>query len=117
MKSRVVQRAIFLAIGFALIAVALWPELRAGISDSALFIGLSAVLLAAGLWQLTTAPEFADQISQKMADASPLRRFWLPAGWYTRHILLWMFRVTSAAMIVMAFMTAYVAFVAYHRGR
>jgi hypothetical protein len=94
----------------------LWPQLRAGISDSALFIGLSGILLAGGLWQLTTAPKFADEISQKMADASPLRRLWLPAVCYTRPVLRWTFRITSAAMIVTALMVAYAALVAYRRG-
>jgi hypothetical protein len=116
MKSRVVQGAIFLVIGCVLIAVASLPELRAGISDSALLIGLSTILLAAGLWQLTTAPKFADEISQKMVDASALRRFWLPAVCYTRPVLRWMFRITSAAMIVMALMIAYAALLAYRRG-
>jgi hypothetical protein len=105
-----VQGTIFFAIGVALIALALLPELRAQIADRALFIGLSAMLLAAGLWQLTAARRFADEISQKMADASALRRFWLPAQCYSRHILLWQFRITSAAMIGLALLIAFLAF-------
>src|SRR2546430_15084357 len=102
MMSRVIERTIFLAIGFGLIAMAFLPGLRAGIPDSVLFVGLSAILLAAGLRQLTTAPRLADEVSQKMEHASALRRLWVPAHWYTRHILLWQFRIMSAAMIVMA---------------
>jgi hypothetical protein len=95
MKSRIVQRAIFFAIAFVLIAVGLLPKLRAGISDSALFIGLSAIFLGAGVWQLTTAAKFADAISQEMVDASAPRRLWLPAVCYNRPILRWMFRLSS----------------------
>ena len=54
-------------IGVTLLALALLPELLDAIADSALFIGLSAILFAAGLWALMTARRFADEISQKMA--------------------------------------------------
>jgi hypothetical protein len=116
MMSRVIERTIFFAIGFGLITLAFLPRLRAGIPDSALFVGCSAILLAAGFRQLAIAPRLADEVSRKMTHASALRRLLLPAHWYTRHVLLWQFRIISVLMIVMAFMTAFVAFLAYRRG-
>jgi hypothetical protein len=110
MKSRVAQGAVFLAIGLALIALAMSPEVRAGIAQSAQLIGLSVILLVGGFWQLMSARKFADEIAEKMADASALRRLWLPAGFYSKQILLWQFRIVSAAMIGMALLIASLAY-------
>jgi hypothetical protein len=56
----VIERTIYFALGFGLTALAFWPPLRAGISDSVLFAGLCVILVAAGLRQFTTAPRLAD---------------------------------------------------------
>jgi hypothetical protein len=114
--SRVIERTIYFALGFGLIALAFWPWLRAGISDSVLFAGLCVILVAAGLRQFATAPRLADEVSRKMERAAPFRRLWLPARWYTRDVLLWQFRLTSIMAIAMAVMAGYVAFLTYRRG-
>ena len=116
MMSSLVERVVLLIIGSGLIALGLWPQLRAGIPDGVLFAGLSTILLAVGLRHLVAAPRLADDVAQKMADASSLRRLWLPARWYTRDVLLWQFRATSVMAITMSLMSAFVAFVVYRRG-
>jgi len=116
MKSRVIERAIYFTLAFALIALAVWPELRTGISDSVLFGVMSTILLVVGLRQLVITPRLADKVSEKMSHASMLRRLWLPARWYTRGVLLWQFRLASIVLITMAVLAGHAAFLAYRRG-
>ena len=73
-----IERAIYFTLALALIALAVWPELRTGISDSVLFGVMSTILLVVGLRQLVITPRLADKVSEKMAHASMLRRLWLP---------------------------------------
>jgi hypothetical protein len=116
MMSRVIERTIYFALAFGLFALAFWPRLRASISYSVLFGGLCVIFIAAGLRQFATASRLADEVSQNMQRASPFRRLWLPAHWYTRDALVWQFRLTSVMAIAMAVMAGYVAFLTYRRG-
>jgi hypothetical protein len=115
MMSRV-ERTIYFALAFGLMALAFCSRLLASISDSVLFAGLCVIFVATGFRQFATAPRLADEASRKMENASALRRLWLPARWCTRDVLLWQFRLASVMAIAMAVMAGYVAFLAYRRG-
>jgi predicted anti-sigma-YlaC factor YlaD len=65
MMNRAIEQTIFLAVGFELIVLALWPQFRAGVPDSILFAALSTILIAAGVRQLSTARSLTEEISQK----------------------------------------------------
>src|SRR5947209_9014216 len=91
---------VFLLIALALFILAFRPELRAGISDSALFSVLSSALIAAGAYHLGTARRRAERVSQQLAGASPLRRLWFPARFYTSKNLLWQFHLIGGIAIL-----------------
>ena len=101
-------------VAFCLFAIAIWPGLRAGISDSTLLAVLSATLILLGAYQLRITRNQADAISEQMAN-SPLRRLWLPARFYTSNIVFWQFRVLNITIIIMGFMPAFAAFFAHRR--
>src|SRR6266536_5035944 len=103
---------LFLIIGVLLVTIAFRPQLRAGMSYSALLAVMSPILILSGAYQLRITRTQADAMSQQLAN-SPLRRLWLPARFYTSKILFWQFRVLSIMIIIMGFMTAFAAFVAY----
>jgi|SRR5712692_6000483 len=107
---------VFLLIALALFILAFRPELRAGISDSALFSVLSTALIAAGAYHLGTARGRAGRMSQQLTNASPLRRLWFPARFYTGKNLLWQFRLLGAMMVAAGVMTAFAAFLACRHG-
>jgi Mn2+/Fe2+ NRAMP family transporter len=108
--------ALLLIIGSLVIAVAFRPDLRSRFSDFALFTTLSAILIIAGAYHLATARSRAERYSQQLAGASPLRRLWFPVRFYTSKNLLWQFHVSGGITILSGLMTAFVAFLAYHRG-
>src|ERR1051326_6237 len=103
MMSRI-ERTIYFALAFGLIALAFSPRLLAALSHSVLFGGMCVIFVAVGLRQFVTAPRLADEVSRKMQNASPFRRLWLPTRWYTRDLLLWQFRLASMIAIAMAVM-------------
>jgi hypothetical protein len=108
--------ALFLIVGSSLIVIAFRPELRPRVSDFALLATLTALLFVVGAYHLATARQRAEKFSQQLAGASPLRRLWFPARFYTSKNLLWQFCLAGGIAILSGFMTAFVAFLAYRRG-
>ena len=108
--------ALFLIIAALLILGAFRPELRSGVSHFAQFATLSTILIIAGAYHIATARRRAERFSQQLEGASPLRRLWFPARFYTRKSLLRQFYVSGGIAILSGFMTAFVAFLAYRHG-
>jgi uncharacterized membrane protein HdeD (DUF308 family) len=108
--------ALFLIVGSLLIAVAFQPQLRSRVSDFTLFTTLSAILIIAGAYHLATARRRAERVSQQLAGASPLRRLWFPARFYTSKNLRWQFHLSGGIAILSGLMTAFAAFLTYRRG-
>jgi hypothetical protein len=110
------ERTIYFALAFGLIALAFSPRLLAAISPGVLFGGLCVTFVAVGVRQFLTASRLSDEVSRKMQNASPFRRLWLPARWYTRYLLLWQFRLASIMLLAIAVMAGHVAFLIYRHG-
>ncbi len=106
---------IFLGGAALLFTLAFRPELRPR-SDFALFCMLSVILLIAGLYHIASASDRAGRFAQQLQGASPIRRLWVPAHFYTSTRLLWELRIGGCMMIVGAAAAAYAAFLAYSRG-
>ena len=111
-----IAAAVFLALAALLFSIAIWPELHSQISDLALFSSLSVAFTVAGFYFIATAPDRADRFSQQLASASPKRRLWLPARFYSPTVLLWKFRLSGGVILASALMFAFVALLAYRRG-
>ena len=111
-----VEVTVGLLVVLLLCALAFRPELRARMSDSALFTVFSAALMLLGGYHLGTARKRADRMSRQLAGSSPLRRLWIPARFYTRKNLLWQFRFAGVNVIIMGLMMALVAFLAHRHG-
>ena len=108
--------AVFIAFAALLFAFAIWPGLRAEISDAAVFSAVSVAFIAAGSYFIASARDRADRFSQLLVHASPQRRMWLPARFYSPTPLLWQFRLAGGIMLATACMFVFAALVAYHRG-
>ena len=116
-KHDIVAVTVFLIVAASLFALALWPELRSSISDFALFVILCGLFTAVGIYHIATArSRAAERFSQQLIGASPIRRLWLPARFYTATRLLWHLRIGGSMSLVAAAMFAFVAFLAYRRG-
>jgi hypothetical protein len=111
-----VEVTVGLLVALLLCALAFRPELRAHVSDSALFAVFSAALIVLGSYHLGTARRRADRMSQQLTGSSSVRRLWFPARFYTSKNLLWQFRFAGVSAIVMGLMMAFVALLAHHRG-
>ena len=111
-----VAATVFLIVAALLFVLALWPELRPSISNFALFVVLSGLFTAVGIYHIATARSRAERFSQQLKGASPTRRLWLPARFYTATSLLWQLRIGGSMSLVAAAMFAFAAFLAYGRG-
>jgi len=110
-----VEKTLLLIAALAFFAIALWPQLRASISDFALLAAMSAILVLLGAYQLRITRTEAGGISAQLSN-SPVRRLWLPARFYTSRILFWQFRLMSIMMIIVGLLTGFLAFIAHRRG-
>ena len=108
--------AVFIAFAALLFAFAIWPGLRFDISDVALFSSVSVAFIVAGFYFIASARDRADRFSQLLVHASPQRRMWLPARFYSPTLLLWQFRSAGGIMLGTACMFVFAALLAYRRG-
>jgi hypothetical protein len=111
-----VATTVFLAFAALLFPFAIWPGLRFEISDLTVFSSLSVAFIVAGFYFIATARDRADRFSRLLVDASPQRRMWLPARFYSPTVLLWQFRLSGGIMLATAFMFVFAALLAYRRG-
>ena len=111
-----IAATVFLLVAAMLFAVAFSPELRSHISDFALFTMLGAGLAVAGIYHIATARGRAERFSRQLRDASAIRRFWLPARFYTSTSLLWQLRLGGIMALCGAATVVFAAFLAYRRG-
>jgi len=111
-----IAAAVFFLVTALLFAIAFRPELRSHISDFVLFVTFAAVLSVGGIYNIATARGRAERVSRQLRDASPIRRLWLPARFYTSTSLLWQLRLSGIMAICGAAIVAFTAFLAYRRG-
>jgi hypothetical protein len=107
---------LFLVLGSLLVVAAFRPELWLRASGFTLFITLSPILFVTGAYHFATSHDRAEKLSQQLAGASPLRRLWLPARFYTSRNLVWQFRMMGGMLITAGMMTAFFAFLMHRWG-
>ena len=115
-KHDTVAATVFLTAAALLFVFGLSPARRSSTSDFTLFVVLSALLVIGGIYHIATARSRAERFSQQLQGASPIRRLWLPARFYTSTRLLWQLRICGSMSLLGAALMALAAFVAYRRG-
>ena len=109
--------AVFLVLGSFLILAGIRIDfLVRHVSLSALLITLSLLLLAVGAYEFVASRGIAERTAERLVHASPIRRLWLPARYYTAKNLLWQFRLMSIMALTAGLMSAFAAILASRRG-
>jgi hypothetical protein len=105
--------AVLVIVGCVFGVFGAWPQLRAGISGTALLFGMSGVFTATGVYLFASADSRAERFSPRLMASSGLRRLWIPPRFYTVRGLSLLYRLAGALMVTLALLLLLKAFVAF----